>query len=55
VTVSTITIRRLRHVLAVKEGQPTGIVSIGDVVKSRMSELEFGRDQIDFCVHSGQS
>jgi CBS domain-containing protein len=53
--VSTITIRRFRHVPVVKEGRLTGIVSIGDVVKSRMSELEFERDQLDSCVHSGQS
>lgn len=28
---------------------------IGDVVRSRMSELEFERDQLDSCVLSGQS
>ena len=31
--------RRFRHVPVVKDGGLTGIVSIGDVVKSRMSEL----------------
>jgi hypothetical protein len=51
-TVSTITIRRFRHVPVVKEGRLTGT---GDVVKSRMSELEFERDQLDPYVHSGQS
>jgi CBS domain-containing protein len=54
-TVSTITIRPFRHVLVVEEGRLTGIVSIGDVVTSRMSELEFERDQLDSYVHSGQS
>jgi hypothetical protein len=54
-TVSTITIRRFRHVPVVKEGRLTGPVSIGDVVKSRMSELTFERDQLDSYVHSGQS
>ena len=54
-TVSTITIRPSRHVPVVKEGRMTGIVSIGDVVISRMSELEFERDQLDSYVHSGQS
>lgn len=54
-TVSTITIRRFRHVPVVKEGRMTGIVSIGDVVISRMSELEFEPGRLDSYVHSGQS
>jgi hypothetical protein len=33
----------------------TGIVSIGDVVKSRMNELEFERDQLDSYVHTAQT
>jgi len=45
------TARRFRHVPVVKDGRLTGIVSIGDVVKSRMSELEFERDQLDSYVH----
>jgi hypothetical protein len=32
-----------------------GIISIGDVVKSRMSELEFERDQLDSYVHRAQT
>jgi len=46
---------RIRHVPVVKDGALTGIVSIGDVVKSRMSQLEFERDQLDSYVHSAQS
>lgn len=42
---------RFRHVPVVKDGKLAGIVSIGDVVKSRMSELEFERDQLDSYVH----
>ena len=42
--------RRFRHVPVVKDGRLTGIVSIGDVVKSRMSELEFERDQLGSYV-----
>ncbi len=42
---------RFRHVPVVKDGRLAGIVSIGDVVKSRMSELEFERDQLDSYVH----
>ena len=47
--------RRFRHIPVVKDGRLTGIVSIGDVVKSRMSELQFERDQLDSYVHSSQS
>ena len=47
--------RRFRHVPVVKDGKLTGIVSIGDVVKSRMSELEFERDQLDSYVQSSQT
>ena len=46
--------RRIRHVPVLKNGQLTGIISIGDVVKSRMSELEFERDQLDSYVHTAQ-
>ena len=54
-TVSTITMSPSRHVPVVKEGRMTGIVSIGDVVISRMSELEFEPGRLDSYVHSGQS
>ena len=47
------TSRRFRHLPVVAEGRLTGIVSIGDVVKHRMSELEFERDQLDHYVHQG--
>jgi CBS domain-containing protein len=46
---------RFRHIPVVTEGTLTGIVSIGDVVKSRMSELEFERDQLDSYVHGAQT
>ena len=46
---------RIRHVPVVVDGSLAGIVSIGDVVKSRMSELEFERDQLDSFVHSQQT
>ena len=42
---------RFRHVPVVSEGRLTGIISIGDVVKSRMAELVFERDQLDSYVH----
>jgi CBS domain-containing protein len=43
--------QRVRHVPVLTDGKLTGIVSIGDVVKSRMKELEFERDQLDSYVH----
>ena len=46
---------RIRHVPVVEDGRLTGIISIGDVVKSRMSELEFERDQLDKYVHTAQT
>ena len=46
---------RFRHIPVVEDGRLTGIVSIGDVVKHRMSELEFERDQLDSYVHSSQT
>ncbi|MGD9959487.1 CBS domain-containing protein [Nocardioides sp.] len=42
---------RIRHVPVVADGKLTGIISIGDVVKSRISELEFERDQLDQYLH----
>lgn len=38
--------QRIRHVPVVVDGALTGIVSIGDVVKSRIGELEFEREQL---------
>ena len=43
--------RRIRHVPVMSEGRITGIVSIGDVVKAAMDQLEFERDQLDSYVH----
>jgi CBS domain-containing protein len=43
--------RRIRHVPVVHEGKLTGIISIGDVVKSSIVQLEFERDQLDSYVH----
>jgi CBS domain-containing protein len=38
--------RRIRHVPVVVDGALIGIVSIGDVVKTRIGELEFEREQL---------
>jgi CBS domain-containing protein len=42
---------RIRHLPVVVDGRLTGIISIGDVVKHRIGELEFERDQLDHYVH----
>src|SRR3954452_10569527 len=43
--------RRIRHVPVVEDGRLVGIVSIGDVVKHKLSQLQFERDQLDSYVH----
>jgi CBS domain-containing protein len=43
--------RRIRHVPVVTDGQLVGIISIGDVVKSSLDQLQFERDQLDSYVH----
>ncbi|GAB2766503.1 CBS domain-containing protein [Nocardioides salsibiostraticola] len=48
---SVMTSRRIRHVPVVDDGVLTGIISIGDVVKHKMSQLEFERDQLDHYVN----
>jgi CBS domain-containing protein len=45
---------RVRHVPVVVEGELHGLVSIGDVVKSRIGELEFERDQLSSYVTNAQ-
>jgi CBS domain-containing protein len=47
----TMTDRRIRHVPVVDDGRLVGIISIGDVVKHRIDQLEFERDQLDSYVH----
>ena len=45
---------RIRHVPVVVDDTLHGIVSIGDVVKSRMNELQFERDQLESYVAGSQ-
>ncbi|MEV0681561.1 CBS domain-containing protein [Actinosynnema sp. NPDC050436] len=45
--------RRIRHVPVVADGGLVGIVSIGDVVKSRISQLEEGQDQLTAYIAQG--
>ena len=44
---------RIRHVPVVVDGRLAGIVSIGDVVKHRLGELESERDQLSAYISSG--
>ena len=37
---------RIRHVPVVVDGRLAGIISIGDVVKTRIGELEKDRDEL---------
>jgi CBS domain-containing protein len=43
--------RRIRHLPVVDDGKLTGIVSIGDLVKHRIDQLTFERDQLEGYVH----
>ena len=43
--------KRIRHVPVVHDGRLVGIVSIGDIVKHRIDQLQFERDQLDSYVH----
>jgi len=56
-TVDSLTVqmteRRIRHVPVVSDDGLVGIVSIGDVVKSRISQLEEGRNQLEAYITQG--
>ena len=43
----TMTERRIRHMPVIDDGQLIGIVSIGDVVSSRIRQLEIDRGQLE--------
>jgi CBS domain-containing protein len=48
---SAMTDRRIRHLPVVnRQGEITGIVSIGDLVKSQIAQLQFERDQLEGYV-----
>ena len=46
--------RRVRHVPVVVNGRLAGIVSIGDVVKTRMEELEAQQEQLQAYITQGR-
>ena len=56
-SVDTLTVqmteRRIRHVPVLRDGALVGIVSIGDVVKSRISQLEEHGEQLQAYIAQG--
>ena len=46
----TMTQRRIRHMPVIEDGQLIAVISIGDVVSSRMRQLEQERDQLEQYV-----
>jgi CBS domain-containing protein len=44
---------RVRHVPVLEDGKLIGIVSIGDVVKTRMQELESEHEQLQSYINQG--
>lgn len=48
---SIMTEGRFRHLPVVDDGQLVGVVSIGDIVKNHIDQVEFERDQLDSYVH----
>jgi CBS domain-containing protein len=50
---ATMTERRIRHMPVVVDHELVGIVSIGDVVKSRIGELELDREQLESYIARG--
>jgi CBS domain-containing protein len=49
----TMTDGRFRHLPVVKDGELTGIISIGDVVKHRLKELEAETHMLQDYIHGG--
>lgn len=50
----SMTFHRTRHLPVTSEGRLVGIVSIGDIVKSRLDELERERDQLTNYITTGR-
>lgn len=50
---ATMTERRIRHIPVVEDGRLAGVVSIGDVVNSRLQELEAERQHLEDYITRG--
>jgi CBS domain-containing protein len=48
---ATMTEGRFRHLPVVQDERLVGVVSIGDIVKAYIDQVEFERDQLDSYVH----
>ncbi len=46
----TMTDRRFRHMPVVEEGELVGLITLGDVVKSRLSELAMEKDALEGMI-----
>ncbi|MCU0271522.1 MAG: CBS domain-containing protein [Acidimicrobiales bacterium] len=44
--------QRIRHIPVLVDNRLAGLVSIGDLVKRRLSELEIERDSLEFYIRS---
>jgi CBS domain-containing protein len=45
--------KRVRHLPVIDDGQLIGIISIGDLVKSIISDQNFVIDQLEHFLHGG--
>lgn len=50
---AAMTHHRVRHIPVLQDGKLAGIVSIGDVVKTRMQELESSREHLQAYITQG--
>ncbi|MGK2868987.1 MAG: CBS domain-containing protein, partial [Mycobacterium sp.] len=50
---ATMTHNRVRHIPVIENGRLAGIVSIGDVVKTRMQELESSQEHLQAYITQG--
>jgi CBS domain-containing protein len=50
---AVMTTNRVRHVPVMEDGRLVGIVSIGDVVKTRMEELQVQHEQLEAYITQG--
>ncbi len=51
---NTMTNGRFRHIPVVEDGRLTGIISIGDVVKARINELDAEREHLVGYIRDGR-
>jgi CBS domain-containing protein len=47
---STMTEKRFRHMPVIENGEMVGIITIGDVVKARLSELKMEKDALEGMI-----